>query len=108
MSVATQTFMSVDELWALEGDDFRRAITPPAEYMLATVWRPDLEREYRAGVFRWFRSPNVVDLVKIRRTRQKAMGEVRRQLPGQRGTVVRFPHSRTYAGRRGYSLGPSA
>jgi hypothetical protein len=93
--------MSVGDILALEGDDFRRAITPPAEYMLATVWRPDLEREYRTGVFRWFQSPNVVDLVKIQRTRQEAVGQVRRLLPGQRGKVVRLPHSRTHAGRRG-------
>jgi hypothetical protein len=101
MLVATQTYISVEDIMTLEGDDFRRAITLPVEDMLHMVWRPDLEREYRAGVFRWFRSPNVVDLVKIHRTRQEALGQVRRLLPGQRGRVVRFPHSRTYAGRRG-------
>jgi hypothetical protein len=78
MLVATQTYISVEDILALEGDDFRRAITLPVEDMLHMVWPPDLEREYRAGVFRWFRSENVVDLLKIHRTRQEAVGQIRR------------------------------
>jgi hypothetical protein len=96
------------DILALEGDDFRRAITLPVEDMLHMVWPPDLEREYRAGVFRWFRSENVVDLLKIHRTRQEAVGQIRRLLPGRRGTVVAFPRSRTYAGRPGHPFKPPA
>jgi hypothetical protein len=98
--VATQTYMSVEDILALEGDDFRRAITLPVEDMLTRVWRPDLEREYRAGVFRWFRSENVVDLLKVYRTKRQAIGQVRAPETGQRGVVVQFPHSRTSVGRQ--------
>ena len=45
-----------------EDDDFLRQVVWPVEDMLARGYRS-------SGGWRWFRSPNVVDLVRVRRER---------------------------------------
>jgi hypothetical protein len=48
-----------------ENDDWVRSIALPEEYIIAH------HPSARGGYYRWFESPNVVDLVRIRRLRAK-------------------------------------
>lgn len=49
-----------DAFWNCPADEVWRELVPAEE---------DLPPDRRGGPYRWFRSPNVIDLVKIRRMR---------------------------------------
>lgn len=48
-----------EAFWNCPEAEIWRELTPPEE---------DLPPDHRGGPYRWFRSPNVIDLVKIRKT----------------------------------------